>query len=871
MSPVQTSHETLLLKQPTLSASHVSFVYAGDVWITDLDGQHPRRLTAQKGRKLNPMFSPDGQSVAFSGNYDGNLSVYVLPISGGSPQRLTYHPSEDFVRGWTPDGTQIVFASARESISARARRLYTVPMDGGLATPLPMPMAERAAFSPDGRQLAYTPYYEAYWSWKRYRGGMTVPIWVLDLDTYAHVEIPHENASDTFPCWLGDAIYFLSDRTGSMNLFHYDLGTQAITQRTFHADFDVRSLTSGAGRLAYEQGGRLHVFDPDAGRTRTLSIAIAADLPYTRPHYQKAAPYIETCGLSPTGARAVLEARGEILTVPAAKGDIRNLTAPPGVCARDPAWAPDGQSIAYFSDASGEYELVVSDQKGIQKRSYALGKPSFFHAPVWSPDSTRIAYTDKALNLSYITLEAGSIVQVDTDSYDHPVRSLTPAWSPDGRWLVYTKRLANHLRAVFLFELSSGQIHQVSDGMSDAISACFSMDGRLLYFAASVNFGLNTGWLDMSSYERLVNRNLYVAVLRNDDPSPIAPESDEETRSDEHAPTSNGPADSAGEPPDIRLTKPPAAQPAAPVQIDLDGLGQRIVALPVPPGDYHRLQIAKGKLFYLKSAPERWVEPESVPSANVLFAYDTKARASDVFVEKVRDYWVSADGRKLLYQAGDPPTYAIVAVDTPPKPEDGRLDLEAAEILVDPKAEWQQIFQEVYWSDTCCTLPLVALYSGSLPTRRTEHLMAPKRIHFPMTTASQRRLLFETWDATGDVALACRTAHMGRATFYYWKPRFSAGGYAALESFASRAPRRTRRVDPAIAQQVSALHYDHPDWGKVRIADELTKANGWVPLASPNTVRRILRDAGVWDAPTAAAKKGALHPFVEPPTPRDRP
>src|SRR4051812_15565398 len=295
MPPTQTSNETLLLKQPTLSASQVAFIYAGDVWSADLDGQHPRRLTAQKGRKLNPMFSPDGKWIAFSGDYDGNLSVYVIPIAGGSPQRLTYHPNEDFVRGWTPDGRQILFASARESISARARRLYTVPMDGGPTNALPMPMAERAAFSPDGRQLAYTQYYEAYWSWKRYRGGMTVPIWVLDLDTYAHVELPHENASDTFPCWVGDTISFLSDRTGTMNLFQYTLDTQAIRQRTFHEDFDMRSLTSGAGRLAYEQGGRLHVFDPDTGHTTTLSIAIAADLPYTRPHYQKAAPWIETC------------------------------------------------------------------------------------------------------------------------------------------------------------------------------------------------------------------------------------------------------------------------------------------------------------------------------------------------------------------------------------------------------------------------------------------------------------------------------------------------------------------------------------------------------------------------------------------------
>jgi tricorn protease len=690
MPPTQATNETLLLKQPTISANHIAFVYAGDIWIAGLDGQHPRRLTAQKGRKQNPLFSPDGLSIAFSGDYDGNMSVYVVPIEGGSPRRLTYHPGPDLVRGWTPDGAQILFASARESISARARRLYTVSLEGGLAGALPMPMAERAAFSPDGRQIAYTQYYEAFWSWKRYRGGMTVPIWILDLATYAHAEIPHENASDTFPCWVGDSIYFLSDRAGVMNLFQYDRGAQAVAQKTFHEDFDIRSLAGGAGRLAYEQGGRLHIFDPSSGAARALSIAIAADLPYTRPHYQPAEPFIATCGISPTGTRALFEARGEILSVPAAKGEIRNLTNTPGVADRDPAWSPNGQSIAYFSDASGEYELVVCDQKGAQKRVYPLGKQSFFYSPIWSPDSKRIAYTDKALNLSYITLETGAIVHVDSDTYDHPARSLAPVWSPDGQWLAYTKRLANHLRAVFLFELAGGQAHQVSDGMSDAISACFSRDGRLLYFAASVNFGLNTGWLDMSSYERPVNRSLYVAVLCKDDPSPLAPESDEEPSPAGDA----APAEHTADSKEQSQAPKPAELSVAPIPIDLAGLDQRIVALPLPPGDYHRLQVAEGKLFYLKSAAERWVDSESTPDANVLHAYDTKARKADVFIDQVRDYWVSADGKKLLYSAGDPRSYAIVGVEKPPQPDEGRLSLDAATLLVDPRAEWRQIFQE---------------------------------------------------------------------------------------------------------------------------------------------------------------------------------
>ncbi|HEU5089323.1 MAG TPA: hypothetical protein VFT99_17830, partial [Roseiflexaceae bacterium] len=586
------------------------------------------------------------------------------------------------VRGWTPDG-RILFASTRDSITPRVSRLFTIAREGGLPDALPMLSAERGSFSPDGKRLAYTPFADPFWSWKRYRGGTTVPIWVIDLETYEHIEIPHLNASDTFPCWIDGAIAFLSDRHGTMNVFRYDLADGSVTQLTHHTDFDVRSLTSNGRSLAYEQGGRIHLYDLSEQRTETLHLTLAADLPYTRPHYEKLAPTIQTAAISPTGVRAVFETRGEIVTVPAGKGDIRNLTNTPGVADRDPAWSPDGRSIAYFSDASGEYELVVADQKGIEKQTYPLGRRSFFHAPTWSPDGKRIAFTDKALNLSYITLATGEVVHVDTDTYDHPDRSLHPAWSPDSAWLVYTRRLRNHLRAVFLYELEGGRIHQVSDGMSDAVSACFSRDGRLIYFAASVNYGLNTGWLDMSSYERPVNRSLYAVVLRADDPSPLAPESDEEA----HAPL-------PGEEPHTEAPATPA--PPVEVRIDLEGLDQRIVALPVPPGDYSRLQVAEGKLFYLKSAPDRWVDAETSSDSHTLLFYDVKERKSTPFTEKVANYWVSADGKKVLFQAGTPPRYAIVDAAKAPEADEGVLKLDEATILVDPRAEWRQIFDEAY-------------------------------------------------------------------------------------------------------------------------------------------------------------------------------
>jgi len=703
------SHETLLLKQPTISSNEVAFLYAGDIWIAGRDGSQPRRLTAQSGRKSNPYFSPDGQWIAFSANYDGNQSVYVLPKEGGSPIRLTFHPDEDWVRGWTPDSRQVLFASTRESISIRVRRLFTVPVEGGMPIALPMDMAERGTFSPDGRYLAYTPFNEPFWSWKRYRGGQTVPIWVLDLKTYDHVEVPHVNASDTYPCWIGDRLYFISDRNKTMNVFCWQKPSQEVEQVTFHADFDVRSLNAGAGWLAYEQGGRIHLLEPETGKETPLVIAITPDLPSVRPHFKKAAHSILHYDISPSGQRAVFEAHGDIFTVPAKKGEIRNLTQTTGIAERYPAWSPDGQSIAYFSDASGEYELVISDQKGSKKTTIPLAKPTFFYSPVWSPDSKKIAFTDKALNLYLIELETKKISLVAADTYDHPARTLNPAWSPDSQWLAYTRRLDNQLRALFLYHLPDDSTSQVTDGMSDTTDACFSRDGKYLFFAASADYGLNTGWLDMSSYERPITRSLYVTVLNKEDPSPVAPESDDEKLPDEKksSPSETSKGEDAGSPSKVEEGKPEDkadkdSQPAgeekkpAPVKviIDLEGLDQRIQALPMPARDYYNLQTAENKLFYLELLPNQSIETET--PVFKLNMFDLTERKSEVFLDNIRGYRISADGKKLLSHSEGEPQFTIHSIEKKGDSPECPLNLESMEIAVDPKAEWRQMFREAF-------------------------------------------------------------------------------------------------------------------------------------------------------------------------------
>ncbi len=453
----------LLAHAPTVSKTQIVFAYGGYLWSVPRDGGDARQLTTG-GHEGLPVFSPDGKWIAFSGQYDGNIDVFVMPAEGGEPRRLTWHPAADIAVGWTPDGKRVLFHSGREAY-ADFDRLYSVPFEGGPADVFPMWRAEDAWFSPDGTRIAYVPNEVWQTSWKRYRGGQTTPIYIVRLNDLVREIVPRENSNDRHPVWFGDSVYFLSDRNGAVTLFAYDTKTKAVKQVIENKGLDFKSLSAGSDTLVYEQFGGIYLFDPASGKSKKISIRIAGDLPATRPHYEKVGDKIQNAAISPTGARAVFEARGEILTVPGEKGDIRNLTRTAAVAERDPGWSPDGKSIAYFSDESGEYALHIADQSGSKTvRKISLGNPpSYFYGPLWSADSKKIAYADKRLNLWYLDVEKGAPIKVTTDRYDDPTSGFTETWSPDSKWLTYAKLLENHQRAVFVYSVESGKESQITE------------------------------------------------------------------------------------------------------------------------------------------------------------------------------------------------------------------------------------------------------------------------------------------------------------------------------------------------------------------------------------------------------------------------
>ncbi|NLN89825.1 MAG: protease [candidate division WS1 bacterium] len=706
MASAPSAQGTLLLRDPGIGPDSVAFVYAGDIWLAPLSGGEARRLTSAAGDEWSPRISPDGEWVAFSGQYDGNTDVYVVPISGGEPRRLTYHPSGDGVRGWTPDGSRILFASARDGADPYpTTRLWTIAPNAEVDEPLPMMRAHTGSFSPRRDRMAYCPFSDAIGSWRGYRGGRTSLIWIIDMEDYSVEMIPRDNSNDLNPMWIGEDIYFLSDRAGTMNLFRYS-PDGAIEQLTHFRDYDIKSASASKDAIVFEQAGALHVYDIAEGSQRRLEIDVRVDRGDTRPRWENAASMIRSYEISPKGARALFEARGDIFTVPGKKGDVRNLTESTGVHDRLPTWSPDGRMIAWFSDEGGEYHIKIGEQTGLEKpRQINLPEPSFYNSPQWSPDSKTLLYEDCHRRIWTLDVESEEATIVHFAPY-----GLTSGgvWSPDSKWIAYGENGPNGLSSVLLYNTETLTSTVITDGLAAAVSPAFDRNGKYLYLMASTDYGMhaNAG-MDMSSYERSISYQPYIVLLSDEEPSPWLLESDEEEIEEPEAPEEPGePAEepsgengdeTSGEAEEAEAT---AEEPAGEqgegaeesptdeegedlIDVDLEGINQRILPMRIPGDrdvDWMMQGPAEGTVFYFAGGALKKFTVESAESSTVLEGADNVA--------------LCADGSKLLYSSGG--SWYIADAKGRINAGDGRLDLGGMTVQIDPRAEWSQMYGEAW-------------------------------------------------------------------------------------------------------------------------------------------------------------------------------
>jgi tricorn protease len=709
---------TRLLRQPAVSKDHLAFVYGGDIWVSDRDGGRPMRITTHPAPEFAPHFSPDGQWIAFSATYDSNTDVYVVPTAGGQPRRLTWHPAADVVTGWSIDGKRVLFTSGREVDNSRSGQLYEVSIDGGYEKKVMKAVAVEGSWSADGKRLAYRPYIMAYAfgsGWRQHRGGDTPPLWIIDPKANTLEKIPHVNASDSDPMWIGEDVAFISDRNdGAANLFLYDAHSHAVRQLTHETTWDIRNAGAYEHTIVYESGGQLKSLDVASGQVTPISVHLAEQSIQARPQWKDAAHAITSARLSPTGKRVLITARGDIFSVPVKDGSTRNLTATSGIRESDALWSKDGQRVAYLSDEGGAQTLLVRDAAGLEKPvRHALGRAGYFTLLDWSPDMHRIVFQDNHLHLYAIDLGTHAVALLDTS----PRRlQFKESFSPDGQWLAYTVVAANNFTQVKLHNFTSWTSTDLTERFVQTDNPQFSNNG-LLYFTASIDAGPSRVGLDMSTQERPLRSGIYAAVLSTDGHSPLQPKTgDEEAKAskdkDADKPEAAKDGDAKGDKEggaskDGQKGKGDKADAAektdksdkAPkaTRIDLAGLSNRFVPIPVPERDYERVLVAfDGALLYLaRRQPGVETDPPSpTRRANAeLYRFNYEERNEKQLRSGLNDVTISRDGKKLLLTEGE--NHYEVA-DAGEKLDAKAVDISGLRMMVDVRQEWRQIFDEVW-------------------------------------------------------------------------------------------------------------------------------------------------------------------------------
>jgi tricorn protease len=696
-----------MLRQPDVSKTHITFVYAGDIWVVPKEGGTAQRLSSPAGEESFPKFSPDGSSIAFSGNYDGNQDIYTIPAQGGMVKRITHHPMPDRLLGWHPDGNFLLYASGMESGRDRFNQLYKISREGGMPEKLPVPYGEFGSISPDGKILAYMPQSQDFRTWKRYRGGWVSRIWLFDLDKKSYRSISTTSANDGHPMWHDQTLYFMSDRGVEQrnNIWAYDLKSGKARQITHFTDYDLHFPAIGPSDIVFEAGGKLYLLPLSKSEPREIKIKVTTDEATLKPRVEKVSRYLQNASLSPAAKRVIFEGRGDLFSVPAEHGPILNLTHSSGVAERFPAWSPDGKTVAAWSDRSGEYELTLrpADGSGSEEVVTQLG-PGFRYQPYWSPDSKKLAFIDQAMKIYLFESDSKKLTCIDkgTAMTHGALNDFHVSWSADSRWMAFSRDLRTRSNAIFIYDTQKGALHQVTSGYFSSADPAFDPEGKYLYFTSSRSLQPSYSNFD-NSWIYANSTNILAVPLRLDVASPLAQRNDEEVAKDEKpgkdksgpekeaakAEDKKGGAIANGDKPATGKDEKKEEKKVTPVEIDLDNFESRAVILPVPAGNYDGLRAAEGKVVFLRRP--RTGAPSNLKSQLAFF--DLKEREEQSVLEEIDDYELSSDGKKLLVRQAA--SFAILEV-KPKQKIEKKLRVDELEMQVDPKAEWRQIFNDAW-------------------------------------------------------------------------------------------------------------------------------------------------------------------------------
>lgn len=675
----QVQPDALMLRYPDVSANRIVFVFAGDLWTVSKDGGMAYKLSSPKGEELFPKFSPDGRHIAFSGNYDGNTDVYIMPTEGGTPERLTHHSASDYVVEWYPDGKHILYRSGMNSPRRRFNQFYRQKISGGLPEQLPLAYGEIATFNADGSKMIFQTISREMRTWKRYRGGMASDLWLYDFKKNHSEKITQFDGTDALPMWHGNTVYFLSDRDTNkkLNIWAYNMDTKSFRPITRFDTYDVKWPSIGATDIIFENGGKLYLVNLEADVLKEVNVQVPSDFPKVRTQIKNLSKNISSFDLSPAGKRAVFEARGEVLTIPQKHGSVRNLTNTSGVAERYPSWSPDGKYIAYFADKTGEYELYIRPGDGSgAERQITKGGKAFRYRPLWSPDSKKIAFSDKSGTLFYLNISDGKPRQVDKDDL---FANVNYSWSSDSRWIAYDRYDGFTTRVIRVYDTASNKAFNITSDYYNNSNPVFDPEGKYLYFYSDRSF--NPIYSDYDNTWVYPNAtNLYAAALRDDVPSPLAPRSDEaEIKDDDTDGEKEGDEDSGSEkdPEDI--------------SIDFEGIEQRIVKI-TDIGNVGNLSAVKGKIIYQKAPLAGTAKPGQ--PAGILHYFDLEDRESKTIISGIDTYTLSADGKKVLYKAGN--TYGIIDLAEGKNVGDDKIATEELSATINPIEEWEQMFHDAW-------------------------------------------------------------------------------------------------------------------------------------------------------------------------------